>query len=33
LFQHPSFDIGVTAIITASVWFYLFRRDMAPADA
>jgi hypothetical protein len=32
LFQHPSFDIGVTAIIIASVWFYLFRRDTAPSD-
>jgi hypothetical protein len=33
LFHLPSFDIGVTARIAASVWFYLFRRDMAPADA
>jgi hypothetical protein len=33
LSQHPSFDIGATARIIASVWFYLFRRDTAPGDA
>jgi hypothetical protein len=33
LSKHPRFDIGATARIIASVWFYLFRRDTAPGDA